>query len=738
MGKTTKKSARKFASSGKLKQTIEGRRKHQQAKKKIQGRRGAKGKGKGKERETAVDNMLLEIKEPSKKAKANPKCVCSRYRCNYSLPTLNRVKSVDDFLGAKFMEDDDDSEGEEDEEQPDSDEVEDEESIADDQSFASIDDLEDEGTTHIAELSKLAEKDPEFYKYLQENDKELLEFNPNQSDEDEDDDDEQVDQDGDTQMDDESLPILTNEILQRWKKALLEHRSLRALRRLLIAFRSAAHMNEEDQVLAWSIDSSTMYRKLITTTLRFTPIVLEHHLPYKILPSGKFKPPTQSPKQKTIQKLVLSYFNNIIHLIPQLTDNEMIQLSLTESAKILPYTITSRKSVKAYLKRCLELWSTAEDSVRIAAFLAIRKLASSHDDTILDIVLKSTYLELVRSSKSTSVHKLPSINLMKNSASELFCMDHAAAYQHAFGYIRQLAIHLRNSMKTKTKDAYKLVYNWQYVHSVDFWSLVLGRACSLETQIERGQESELKPLIYPLVQVSLGAIKLVSNARSFPLHLHIIRSMLHLSRHTKTFIPLPSYIVPIITSALAFKKPKPSTLRPLDFDSNIRVPSQYLKTRVYIDGLVEEGTFVLAEWLASPPIQGSIAFPEIACSRCCHAAQGPLRVKGMVERTEESAKWIEQKRKGVGFAPGEMAEVERWESALKVNESPLAKYVKVQQKARAKRKTLIDKVRYMPLPDLDLPCITNVLRSVRRRPKAKMRSWTIRCPFGVPRSGGTT
>ncbi|KIN95204.1 hypothetical protein M404DRAFT_17121 [Pisolithus tinctorius Marx 270] len=713
MGKTTKKSARKFASSGKLKQTIEGRRKHQQAKKKIQGRRSAKGKGKGKERETADDNNAAsseeeeeEIKEPSKKAKANPKCVCSRYRCNYSPPTLNRVKSVDDFLGAKFMEDDDDSEGEEDEEQPDSEEVEDEESIADDQSFASIDDLEDEGTTHIAELSKLAEKDPEFYKYLQENDKELLEFNPNQSDDDEDDEDEQVDQDGDTEMDDESLPILTNEILQRWKKSLLEHRSLRALRRLLIAFRSAAHMNEEDQVLAWSIDSSTMYRKLITATLRFTPIVLEHHLPYKILPSGKFKPPTQSPKQKTIQKLVLSYFNNIIHLIPQLTDNEMIQLSLTESAKILPYTITSRKSVKAYLKRCLELWSTAEDSVRIAAFLAIRKLASSHDDTILDIVLKSTYLELVRSSKSTSVHKLPSINLMKNSASELFCMDHAAAYQHAFGYIRQLAIHLRNSMKTKTKDAYKLVYNWQYVHSVDFWSLVLGRACSLETQIERGQESELKPLIYPLVQVSLGAIKLVSNARSFPLHLHIIRSMLHLSRHTKTFIPLPSYTVPIITSALAFKKPKPSTLRPLDFDSNIRAPSQYLKTRVYIDGLVEEATFVLAEWLASPPIQGSIAFPEIvvpvvvtlrkALKSARSASQSALgkeigMVKGMVERTEESAKWIEQKRKGVGFAPGEMAEVERWESTLNINESPLAKYVKVQQKARAKRKTLIDK-----------------------------------------------
>jgi nucleolar complex protein 2 len=48
------------------------------------------------------------------------------------------------------------------------------------------------------------------------------------------------------------------------------------------------------------------------------------------------------------------------------------------------------------------------------------------------------------------------------------------------------------------------VYNWQFVHCVDFWSIVLARACDVE---RRQQESELKPLIYPLVQVCLGAIR---------------------------------------------------------------------------------------------------------------------------------------------------------------------------------------------------------------------------------------
>lgn len=250
----------------------------------------------------------------------------------------------------------------------------------------------------------------------------------------------------------------------------------------------------------------------------------------------------------------------------------------------------------------------------------------------------------------------------------------------------------------------------------------------METQIERGKESELKPLIYPLVQVSLGAVKyvrkslffrcaltisprLISNTRSYPFHFHIVRSMLHLSRHTKTFIPLSPYIVPILTSSLAFKKPKQSTLRPLDFETNIRAPAQYLKTRVYIEGLVDEGVFILAEWLASTPVQGSIAFPEIivplvvTLRKALKSAKSVSKnslgkeigaVKGLVERVEESAKWIEQKRKGVGFAPGQMSEVERWESELKVDDAPLVKYVKVQQKVRAKRRNLVNKVLCSP------------------------------------------
>lgn len=68
------------------------------------------------------------------------------------------------------------------------------------------------------ELSKLAEKDPEFYKYLQENDRELLNFNPNAV--------QDRDEDMSDAEDEESkaIPALTKDILQKWQKALLEVR----------------------------------------------------------------------------------------------------------------------------------------------------------------------------------------------------------------------------------------------------------------------------------------------------------------------------------------------------------------------------------------------------------------------------------------------------------------------------------------------------------------------------------
>lgn len=212
--------------------------------------------------------------------------------------------------------------------------------------------------------------------------------------------------------------------------------------------------------------------------------------------------------------------------------------------------------------------------------------------------------------------------------------------------------------------------------------------------------------------------RLISNARSYPFHLQIARSLVHLTRHTHTYIPLPPYLLPVLTSTLnPATRPKSSTLRPLDLEAYIRTPQQYLKTRVYAEGLAEEGAFVLAQWLASAPVQGSVAFPELvvplvvvlrkalkAAKNGGEAGKGKGKkggasgkdvalVRSLVERIEDSARWVEERRKSVGFGPAMTGEVEVWEAAVKVEDAPLGKYLKVLQKTREKRRALVEKAR---------------------------------------------
>lgn len=154
----------------------------------------------------------------------------------------------------------------------------------DDASGSGGDDVEAEFKEYKAQVGELAEKDPEFYKYLQENDAELLEFKDQLSEIDdlsESDDSDSAEEGTKSKTkqkmaakDEEKKPFaeeVTKEHVERWKKLLTEEKSLRTLRKVVLAFRAAVHVSDED--------SSHRFKYTITNADSGSPT----HLPYSPL-----------------------------------------------------------------------------------------------------------------------------------------------------------------------------------------------------------------------------------------------------------------------------------------------------------------------------------------------------------------------------------------------------------------------------------------------------------------------
>lgn len=113
---------------------------------------------------------------------------------------------------------------------------------------------EDQFESHKNDLNALAENDPEFFKYLQSNDPELLDFSMAERDDLSSIDDLSGDEDEEAgqkkgkkgKKEDESNEVTMAQV-QKWKEALVEKKSLRSLRQVVLAFRSAAHVNDVEE-----------------------------------------------------------------------------------------------------------------------------------------------------------------------------------------------------------------------------------------------------------------------------------------------------------------------------------------------------------------------------------------------------------------------------------------------------------------------------------------------------------
>uniref|UniRef100_A0A914YE79 Nucleolar complex protein 2 homolog n=1 Tax=Panagrolaimus superbus TaxID=310955 RepID=A0A914YE79_9BILA len=428
------------------------------------------------------------------------------------------------------------------------------------------DDEELSAADHQAQLKKLIREDPDFAKFIEEEDKDLLEFGDEEEEE---------------EVEAEKKTVITPEMVKAACKVFENPKSSKAELRQHARFAVKAFSACMVRVSPDVPPSNYVINqdKVFDSIIRMCYTHLAHVLLLILDPIGEVKKEEDvdddisellkvNSKKKTATKgnirykywkefnpLAKEYLRNLTLFLMEATSTSIMICTLRAIIDNAGIFTSFEKLTKNLIRILIRTWSRKIHDCRCLAFVGLSKLIRL-DPTLYPTIYKGCYVAYVACTRSISVASIPLVSFMQKSFAELTFLQPTIAYQYTFVYIRQCAIHLRNATIAKRKDLIKTIYNWQYIECLYLWTHVLSNLSKQRVMAQEGSRL-LRDLIHPLTQIICGTMKAFNAHRYVPLKAHCIRMLLQLQKNCNIYIPTLAYSAELLNDLLKIDSGKP-------------------------------------------------------------------------------------------------------------------------------------------------------------------------------------
>ncbi|EEB09165.2 Noc2p-Noc3p complex subunit Noc2 family protein [Schizosaccharomyces japonicus yFS275] len=307
------------------------------------------------------------------------------------------------------------------------------------------------------------------------------------------------------------------------------------------------------------------------------------------------------------------------------------------------------ESASQFLHKCL----------KIDASLAVR-------------FIQPLYAKLISQYKDS--HSLTEATVrVTNVLKEIVCLNPATFQKVSSAYIGQITAHLQRCMK-KPSDitSLKLLYNWQFVMTLDLWVEFVGHAW---TKLGKPVANKVMP---SLIDTVLTTISLLPSENYYPLRLKLLASLIQLCQTTGVFVPLSSVILQMIPSLL-----QPHSVmenEPVDLSTVLHLTKDELNKSNYRTALRTQALYLLAKYFAI--YSTSIAFPELATPviiqlrKLLTQIRHEKKTAQILSKLEEHFSYIEMKRADIEFNPRNLTAIDKFESSLDPQSTPLGVFLR--------------------------------------------------------------